>query len=134
MHIVRIPAEFVLLCLFLNKTVPGIMTFEGRNFDILSGFTAPLIWYFGYVKKILNEKIILAWNICCTVLLLNIVITAVLSPPFNFQQLAFDQPNIAILYFPFIWLPGFIVPAVLLSHLVAIRQLMRYKEKNQFAV
>ena len=129
LHIVRILVEFVLLSLFLNKTVPGIMTFEGRNFDILSGLTAPLIWYFGYVKKILNKKIILAWNICCTVLLLNIVVTAVLSAPFNFQQMALDQPNIAILYFPFIWLPGFIVPAVLFSHLAAISKLTRYKEK-----
>jgi hypothetical protein len=37
---------------------------------------------------------------------------------------AFDQPNIAVLYFPFNWLPSCIVPLVLLSHLAAIRQLL----------
>jgi len=54
---------------------------------------------------------------------LNIVINAILSVPTPIQQFAFDQPNIAILYFPFTWLPCFIVPAVLLSHIVSIKKL-----------
>jgi hypothetical protein len=134
LHIVRIPVEFVLICLFINKTVPKIMTFEGMNFDILSGLTAPLMWYLGFVKKKLNDNIVLSWNILCVILLLNIVIIAILSAPLNFQQFAFEQPNIAILYFPFIWLPCFIVPVVLFSHLVAISRLLRYKEKSRLMI
>lgn len=122
LHIIRVPVEFVLLWLFINKTVPGIITFEGRNFDILSGLTSPFVWYFGFVKNRLGKKILLAWNIACLLLLLNVVITAILSAPFNFQQFAFDQPAIAILYFPFIWLPCFVVPVVLFAHLVAIKR------------
>ena len=38
-------------------------------------------------------------------LLVNIVGNAILSAPFQFPQFAFDQPNHAVLYFPFIWLP-----------------------------
>ncbi len=128
LHIVRIPVEIVLLWLFLNKTVPQLMTFEGRNFDILSGLSAPLIYYFGYKKNRLNNTILLAWNFICLGLLLNIVINAVLSTPFAFQQFAFDQPNIAVLYFPFVWLPCCIVPIVLFSHLVLIRQLLNSKK------
>lgn len=101
------------------------MTFEGSNFDILSGLSAPLIYYFGFVKKNFSKKIMLIWNAVCLGLLMNIVITAILSSPFPFQQFAFDQPNIAILYFPFIWLPCCIVPVVLLSHLAAIKQLLK---------
>lgn len=101
------------------------MTFEGSNFDMLSGLSAPVIYYFGYIKKNLNKRIILIWNVICLGLLINIVITAILSSPFPFQQFAFDQPNIAVLYFPFIWLPCCIVPLVLLSHLAAIRQLLK---------
>jgi hypothetical protein len=125
LHIIRIPVELVLLWLSINKAVPQLMTFEGRNFDILSGITAPFIFYFGFVKNTLNKKILLAWNFICLALLLNIVINAVLSAPTNFQQLAFDQPNIAILYYPFNLLPAVVVPLVLLSHLAAIRQLWR---------
>ncbi|MDB6080057.1 MAG: putative transrane protein of unknown function, partial [Akkermansiaceae bacterium] len=49
-----------------------------------------------------------------------------LSAPFPFQRLALDQPNVAILSFPFIWLPTFIVPVVLFTHLASIRQLARF--------
>src|SRR5215213_4715699 len=105
LHTLRIAVEIVLLFLFLHKTIPQVMTFEGRNFDIISGLSAPIIYYFGFIRKSLNEKIIIGWNFLCLVLLINIVVTAILSAPFPFQKLAFDQPNVAILYFPFIWLP-----------------------------
>ena len=124
LHVVRIPVEIVLLMLFINKAVPGIMTFEGRNFDIVSGITAIAVYYFGFVQKMMSNKIILAWNILCFLLLVNIVTIAILAAPFPFQQIAFDQPNIAVLYAPYIWLPSFIVPAVLFSHLVVIQKVI----------
>jgi hypothetical protein len=123
LHVVRIPIELTLYTLYLHKVIPEVMTFEGRNFDILCGISAPFIYYFGYIKKVLNRKILLAWNIACILLLANIVITAILSAPFPFQQLAFEQPNVAVLYFPFIWLPGCIVPGVIFAHAVCIKQL-----------
>ena len=129
LHIVRVPVEIILLCLFMYKQIPKLMTFEGSNFDIVSGLTAPLIAYFGYSKKILSTSVLLLWNFICLALLMNIVISAVLSAPFTFQQLAFDQPNVAVLYFPFVLLPGFIVPAVLFAHLVNIRQLLTERQQ-----
>lgn len=72
-------------------------------------------------------KFLLAWNFIGIGLLANIVINAVLSVPSPFQKFAFNQPNIAVLYFPFNWLPGVVVPLVLLSHLVVIRQLFTKK-------
>lgn len=125
LHIVRIPVELTLYWLFLHRAVPGIITFEGRNFDILCGLTAPLVYYFGYIKNALNRKLIIAWNTACLLLLANVVITAVLSAPLPFQKLGFDQPNIALFYFPFIWLPCFIVPTVLFAHLTSISKLMK---------
>jgi hypothetical protein len=125
LHIIRIPVEIVLWLLCLYKFVPELMTFGGRNFDIASGITAPLIWYFGFVKNSFNRKFILAWNFICLGLLFNIVINAALSAPSFIQQFAFDQPNIAILFFPFIWLPCCVVPIVLLSHLASVRQLLK---------
>ncbi len=131
LHVVRIPVETVLLMLFINKTIPGIMTFEGRNFDIISGITAPIVYYFAFVRKKINNRILIAWNFLCLVLLANIVTIAILAAPFPFQQLAFDQPNIAVLYAPYIWLPAFIVPAVLLAHIVAIKKtITSAKEKD----
>jgi hypothetical protein len=128
LHVVRIPVELSLYWLFLYKAVPQVMTFEGRNFDILCGLTAPLVYYFGYVKKVLSRTVLIAWNMICLALLLNIVITAVLSAPFAFQKFAFDQPNIALFYFPFSWLPCFVVPAVLLAHAVVLIRLIKNRE------
>ncbi len=124
LHTIRIPVEIVLFWLFVNKAVPELMTFEGRNFDIISGLTAPFIFYFGFIRKQLNGKIILIWNFICLGLLINIVANAILSAPFPFQKFAFNQPNIAVLYFPFNWLPACVVPLVLLSHLATIKQLL----------
>jgi hypothetical protein len=134
LHTIRIAIEIILFLVFLQKGIPGIMTFEGRNFDIISGLTAPFIYYFGFIKKQLNEKIIAAWNIVCLVLLINIVITAILSAPFAFQKLAFEQPNVAILYFPFVWLPCCIVPIVLFSHLVAIRRFITNRKNKSYQI
>ncbi|MDQ3193134.1 MAG: hypothetical protein M3Q58_16240 [Bacteroidota bacterium] len=125
LNIVRVPVEFILFWLFLNEAVPQLMTFEGRNFDIFAGITAPLIAYWGFTKGVLNKKLILIWNFICLGLLINIVVNAFLSAPSPFQMFAFEQPNLAILNFPFIWLPTFIVPIVLFGHLTSIRLLTK---------
>ena len=126
LHIVRVFVEIILWWLFLEKYIPKIMTFEGRNFDIVAGVTAPFIAYFGYLKRSLSRMFMLLWNIACLLLLINIIVIAILSAPFTFQQFAFDQPNVAVLYFPFVWLPCFIVPVVLFSHLALIRKLLKH--------
>ncbi len=123
--IVRIPVEMVLYLLFINKTIPKIMTFEGANFDILAGISSIFIFYFGFVKNRLNSKIILIWNFLSLALLINIIVLAFLSAPSPFQKLAFEQPNIAILYFPFVWLPTVIVPIVIFGHIVSIKKLLK---------
>lgn len=127
LHVVRIPVEIVLFLLFTYKTIPSLMTFEGRNFDIISGLSAPLIYLLCFSKHKTRRPALLVWNLVCLGLLINIVTIAVLSAPLPFQQLSFEQPNRAILYFPYIWLPGFVVPVVLLSHLAVMRQLL-YKQ------
>lgn len=127
MHVVRIPVELVLFWLFVAGMIPEVMTFEGRNFDILSGITAPVVLLFGYVRPRLGRTALLVWNLVCLLLLVNIVTHAVLALPSPIQQLAFDQPNAGVLHFPFVWLPSVVVPLVLLSHLVVIRGLLRRK-------
>jgi hypothetical protein len=58
-------------------------------------------------------------------LLVIIVTLSVLSAKTPFQQLAFDQPNTGIAYFPFVLLPSVVVPLVAVSHIAAIRQLLK---------
>lgn len=123
-HVIRIPVELVLYGLFLHKAIPSLMTFEGRNFDIISGITAPIVYYLAFVKKSIGRNALILWNIICLILVINVVIHSILASPTPFQQFAFDQPNIGILYFPFVLLPSFLVPMVILSHVSAIKQLL----------
>jgi len=125
-HSVRIPVEIVLALLFHYGVVSVYMTFEGTNFDLFSGMTAPIVAYLAF-RTTNNKKLLFGWNILCLLLLLNVVITAVFAFPSPFQKLAFDQPNIAVLYFPFNLLPAVVVPIVLFGHLTAIRQLTNSK-------
>lgn len=125
LHTVRVPVEICLLLLFNAGLIPKLMTFEGINFDIISGLSAPLVVYYGYRRKTWSRNILLTWNIICLALLFNIAYHGILSVPTPFQRFGFEQPNIGLTYFPYILLPGFIVPAVLFAHLVSIRQLIR---------
>lgn len=124
-HSIRIPVEIVLSLLFYQGVVSVYMTFEGTNFDLFSGLTASIVGYLSFRENSVNKNLLLWWNIICLLLLLNVVITAVFALPSPFQKLAFDQPNIAVLYFPFNLLPSIVVPTVLFGHLVAIRRLTR---------
>lgn len=120
LHTIRIPVEIGLYLLAGYALIPKDMTFEGNNFDIISGLTAPVIAFLGFRKKTLSSTMIVLWNITCLVLLLNVVIPAILSVPSEIQQFNFAQPNIAVTYFPFIWLPGIIVPTVIFGHFVLL--------------
>jgi hypothetical protein len=54
-HTVRIPVEICLHALYTAQLIPQLMTYEGWNFDILSGITAPLIFYFVFIKPVLSK-------------------------------------------------------------------------------
>jgi len=125
-HSLRIPVEITLYFLFLQKQVPEIMTFNGLNFDIIIGISALIFFILSQLFKVnLGKKTLLTWNTIGLLFLMNIVVIAILSAPLPIQQLSFQQPNIAVLSFPYILLPSFIVPIVILTHIISIKQLTK---------
>lgn len=128
-HLVRIPVEICLLFLFFHKMIPELMTFEGRNFDIVAGITA-LPMAFALSKNKLKINFLIIWNIICLCLVVFIAINGILSAESVLQQFAFDQANKAINYFPFILLPGIIVPIVIYTHLTDLLKLYSLKHKS----
>jgi hypothetical protein len=126
LHVVRIPVEICLLWLYQEKLLPVEMTFEGWNFDVFSGLSALLmLWYAFPAGAAPRRNLLLVWNVVCLILLVNIVGTAIVASPCFAQNFDFQPLNFGVFYFPFIWLPGFIVPVVLLAHLSAIRLLLK---------
>lgn len=79
LHAVRIPVEIILYFVCAAGLIPEIMTFEGNNYDILSGLTAPLMYYLVFTRKRLGYKALLAWNFGCLALLINILVIAILA-------------------------------------------------------
>ncbi len=124
-HIVRIPVELCLWWLFGAGLVAGSMTFEGINFDILAGISAPFAGVFLVGKKSSNKITAILWNLICLGLVLHIVIRAISLTPYFYDGSGEELQNLAVFYFPFVWLPAFVVPAVIFSHLVSLVQLMR---------
>jgi hypothetical protein len=97
------------------------MTFQGYNFDILIGLSAVAILLYGSVThNPLSKSFVLIWNLTGLLFLTIIVVMAILSSPLPIQQFAFQQPNVAVLKFPYVFLPAYIVPIVYLSHLLTI--------------
>jgi hypothetical protein len=127
LHIVRIPVELVLYWLFISGLVPQVMTFAGRNFDILSGVFALAAYFLAFRSGVANKWLLVAFNLAGLLLLANIVAIAIMSLPSPMQQMAFDQPNRGVLLFPYIWLPTVIVPIVLFSHLASLYKLVTNK-------
>lgn len=126
LHIVRIPVELCLLLLFRHGQVPIDMTFEGRNFDIISGLSTPVIVWLAFPQNgPVRRWLLVVWNVVCLGLLFNIVGTAIAASPYFAAQFGFSTPNVGVFYFPFVWLPCLIVPVVLLAHLAALWKLLR---------
>ena len=126
-HLIRIPVEMVLYWLAQEKVIPDVMTFRGRNFDILAGVILPLATYLYFERGMISKKILIGVNFYGVFSLINIIGHGILSVPTPLQQFGFDQPNIVTFQFPFIWLPAFVVPAIFFAHLVTLKELFKKK-------
>jgi hypothetical protein len=75
-----------------------------------------------YKKHSKIHKLLYFWNIAGVIFLSIIACIAILSAPLPLQQFAFEQPNIALLKFPYVFLPAFIVPLVFTSHFLMLKK------------
>ncbi|MBT1697534.1 hypothetical protein KK083_11650 [Fulvivirgaceae bacterium PWU4] len=119
----RFFVELLLWALLIAGRLPGQMTFEGRNFDILTGITAPVVAWLAARQK-LPRAALIAWNLICLGLLINIVSVAILSTPSPWRIFMNEPANTIVAYFPISWLPGFLVPLAYTLHFFSLRQLL----------
>jgi hypothetical protein len=117
----RFFVEILLWILFLAGNVPVQMTFEGRNFDIVAGITAPLVAWL-MVRGKISKPVLVIWNIACLALLINIVTIAILSTPSPWRVFMNEPANTIVGRFPVSWLPGMLVPLAYALHLLVLKQ------------
>lgn len=125
----RIVVELVLWLCVVDRLLPVQMSFEGRNFDILSGLLAAPVGYYCFVKKSWPSWIVPAYNVVGLLLLINVVSIAVLSMPTPLRVFYNEPANTLIVKFPFIYLPGFLVPLAYTLHIFSLRQWMMSRRK-----
>ena len=121
----RVAVEVLLWALHQQGLLPVQMTFEGLNFDVLTGITAPLAAYLLTARPRWRRPILLGWNVMGLALLATIVVISVLSMPTPMRAFTNEPANTIVARFPFIWLPGFLVPLAYTLHFFALRTLGR---------
>ena len=120
LQVFRVTVEILLWMLFIQNLLPKQMTFEGRNFDVVAGATAPFIAYL-FSK---NRTVMIIWNFVGLGLLLNILTIAVLSMPLPFRVFMNEPSNTIVAYFPIVLLPAFLVPLAYTLHFFSLKQLL----------
>lgn len=119
----RILVELILFFAFIHQLLPVQMTFGGKNFDVLSGLLALPTAYFCFVKKSLPAIYAITYNVVGLLLLMNILLIAVLSMPTPWRSFMNEPANTIVGTFPFIYLPGVLVPIAYGLHILSLRQL-----------
>ncbi len=131
LQVFRFFVEILLWVLFVANVLPAQMTFEGMNFDVLSGITGPIVAVLIARNKISSVGVII-WNVLCLVLLANIVTIAILSTPSPIQVFMNEPVNTIVTKFPTVFLPGFLVPLAYTLSFFSIKQMtMRASIKIQ---
>lgn len=117
----RIAVELLLHRLADEGVIPAVMTYEGANFDILTGLSAAVLGLV-LVGRALPVWALHAWNAMGLVLLLVIVGIATAATPV-FGAFPDGPPNRLPGVFPFVWLPTVLVQLALAGHLLLFRRL-----------
>lgn len=120
MQAFRILVEILLWRAFMLNLLPIQMTFEGSNFDGLSGLLAIPAAMILFRKWI--PQLVLVYNIIGVGLLINILLIAVLSMPTPFRYFMNEPPNTLVGEFPFIYLPAVLVALAQCLHIFSLRQ------------
>ncbi len=106
----RILAEAYLFLRWKDGAIPVELTFEGMNFDIVTGIFA-LVLAFVLAKKPWRP-LIWAWSLGGTALLITIV------------ALHMKLARESVVHFPYVLLPGVLVWSAVVGHLIVYQKLL----------
>ncbi len=119
----RIVVEILIWGMTKEGMAPELVSFEGRNFDILAGLSAPVIGYLAYQKKVLSHKSVIVWNFIGLLLLANIVsifLTLVVKPDmwgYAEVPVSLEFPTL-----PYVFIAGAFMPTAVFMHIFSIKK------------
>ncbi len=116
--------------LFVASVAAGVLhsqvTIEGYNYDMLMGISAPLIGFLVFTKSILPKRIAIVWNYMGLLILASVVFLFITTTFFPEMYGAKEAllPK-AFGQYPFMLIPGFLMPAAVFVHILSIVQLTK---------
>jgi len=117
----RLPLELVMHQAAADGLMPSVMSFNGYNFDILSGVSAALLAPLIFAQRA-PRWLIVAWNALGSALLFAIATIAMLASPV-IRAFGDAQLNTWVTRFPYCWM-AVMVAAALFGHLLLARKLL----------
>lgn len=120
----RLPLEVVMHEAAAEGLTPAQMSWSGLNFDVITGATAIAVASLAATGNA-PRWLLLAWNVAGLALVVTVASIGIASTPM-FAAFGTDpaRVNTWIAWFPFSWLPTFLVPVALAGHLVMLRRLV----------
>jgi hypothetical protein len=117
----RLPLELVMHQAATDGLMPSVMSFNGYNFDILTGICATLVGAWLAVGRP-PRGVLVAFNVLGSTLLLVVSTVAVLALPL-FAAFGPEQLNVWVTRFPYIWM-AVMVGSALVGHVLLARRLL----------
>jgi hypothetical protein len=124
----RLPLELTMHHAASVGLMPTVMSYSGRNYDIVSGLGACVL-ALALTRFRVPRAVVLAWQVVASALLLNVMAVAMAATPL-FRAFGDEQLNTWVAYFPYIWLPSVMVLSALLGHIVISRHLLATHHRN----
>jgi hypothetical protein len=120
-NIFRAGIGILFYALYRNHVIPIQMTFLGKNLDVYIGVSALLLSFVPITNRY-SKLLLVIWNVLGLTSLVTLVVLATLSAPFPFHFFNEPEQNTMIAYFPFVLMPGFVIPFYTAIHLFSLNK------------
>jgi hypothetical protein len=130
MQVFRVIVELFLHELWHVGLIPRMLTYAGANVDIYVGASAPIVAWLA-TRLRWGTRLALIWNVLGLLALANVVSRAILTTPGPFHFIPSEVPDLMIGTFPYMFIPGFMVPLAVVLHVIALRAITSPKRHER---
>lgn len=122
--------------LFVFSVAAGTLhyhvTIEGYNFDMIFAFTAPIVGFLVFGRKLIPESVVKVWNYLGLAVIASIIflfLTTTMLP----EMYGSAEPLLPIEFgmYPYVVVPGFLMPSAVFMHIFSLIQLSKKPKEEK---
>lgn len=122
----RVLVESLFVFTVAKGILSPIVTIEGYNYDMVFAFTAPIIAFLVFQKKIFSKKVAITWNFLGLAVISVIIFlfqTTIYFPEIYGSDTILMPKEFT--FYPYVLVAGFLMPSAVFVHVLSIAQLMK---------